>query len=137
METPASLARQLADIQEELIRLPAHAFASRWELRIRQNDLRRSAKGFSYALFEDLFDEDLLEQLGALREEMKAIEARRIDLVSQSGSSGAGMTDMHSLNAVTMNMAMDEAAGLPAIKERIGLIKGVLVDRGVHIPEVA
>jgi hypothetical protein len=101
---------------------------------MRQNDLRHSAQGFSYAMFEDLFDEDLLEQLHALRQEMKRIERRRIDLVSQSGSSGAGMGDMHSLNAVTMNMAMDEAAGLAAIKKRIGLIKGALIDRGVVVP---
>jgi len=105
------------------------------ELRIRQDDLRRSARDFSYALFEDLFDEDLLEQLGALRREMKRIEKHRIDLVSQSGSSGAGMAGMHSLNAVTMNLAMDEAAGLGAIRTRIGLIKGALIDRDAAIPD--
>jgi uncharacterized protein (DUF58 family) len=137
MTTPASLARQLAEIQDELIRLPTDAFGRRWELRVRQDDLRCTARKLSYALFEDLFDEDLLEQLHALRQEMRRIEKRRIDLVSQSGSSGAGMGDMHSLNAATMNMAMDEAAGLPAIKKRIGLIKGALIDRGVHIPEAA
>jgi hypothetical protein len=134
METPASVARQLADIQDQLIRLPSEAFAERWELRIRQNDLRRTATAFSYAMFEDLFDEDLLEQLRALRDEMKRIEVRRIDLVSQSGSSGAGMAATGGLNAVTMNMAMDEAAGLEGIRARIGLIKGVLIDRGVDIP---
>ncbi len=85
-------------------------------------------------MYEDLFDDELLAQLFSLRARMKAIEHRRIDLVSQSGSSGAGMSDLQSHNALKMNMAMDAAAGLPHIKGRIGAIKGVLIDRGVYIP---
>jgi hypothetical protein len=134
MTNPGAVARQLAEIQDELISLPADAFDRRWELRTRQGALRHRAREFSYAKYEDLFDEDLLEQLAALREQMKGIEKQRIDLVSQSGSSGAGMGDPRTHNAVTMNMAIGEAAGLPGIKSRIGAIKGALIDRGVEIP---
>ncbi len=131
---PIDLTRQLAAIQEQLLALDEDAFAERWDLRRKQDGLRKEAKRFAYAMYEDVFDDELLTQLFSLRARMKAIENQRIDLVSQSGSAGAGMSDLRSHNALKMNMTMDAAAGLPQIKERIGAIKGVLIDRGVYIP---
>jgi hypothetical protein len=127
--------RQLADVQDRLIALPDDAFAERWELRKQQDDLRKKAAEFAYAMDEDKFDEDLLLELAALRERMKAIEKQRIDLVGQSGSGGAASGEMSSLGAVKLNKAMDDASGLPAVKARIGVIKGVLINRGVEVPE--
>ncbi len=135
MSTPLDVARQLARIQDQLIALPEDAFAERWELRKQQDDRRKQAAEFAYALDDDKFDEELLSELGALRERMKAIERQRIDLVMQSGSGGPGTAEMSSLGAVKLNKSMDDAAGLPAIKARIGVIKGVLINRGVEVPE--
>lgn len=132
MSRPLDIARQLAAVQDELIALPNDAFAQRWELRKRQDELREEARSFAYAPDEDKFDEDLLTELRALRERMKSIERQRIDLVTQAGS--GGISNMGNLGGVKLNSAMDAASGLPKIKARIGAIKGVLMDRGVDIP---
>jgi hypothetical protein len=133
MTHPFDIARQLSDVLDELIALPDDAFAQRWELRKRQEDLREQARAFAYALDEDKFDEDLLDELRALRDRMKAIERQRINLVSQAGG-GSMSGEMGNLGGVKLNKSMDDASGLPGIKARIGVIKGVLIDRGVDIP---
>ena len=133
MAHPLEIARRLAAIQDELIALADDAFAERWELRKRQDALREEARAFAYAPDEDKFDEDLLDELRALRERMKTIERQRIDLVGQAGG-GSMSGEMGNLGGVKLNIAMDNASGLPKIKARIGAIKGVLIDRGVDIP---
>jgi len=129
---PSNLNRQLAAIQDKLIALPDDAFAERWELRKEQDELRKQATEFSYALYDDKFDDELLDELRALREQMKFIEKQRIDLVVQAGSGGA--SNMGNLGGVAINKGIDDAMGLPRIKAKIGHIKGVLEDRGVHVP---
>lgn len=133
MASPGDLVRQLSEVQDQLNALPDDAFALRSELRTRQSELREQARSFAYARDEDKFDEDLLEELRALRDRMKVIERQRIDLVGQAGG-GSMSGEMGNLGGVKLNRSMDEAAGLPQIKARIGEIKGVLIDRGVDIP---
>ncbi len=132
MAHPLDIARQLAQIQDELIALPSDAFAQRWELRKQQDELRERAREFAYAMYEDRFDDELLEELRALRDQMKVIEKQRIDLVVQAGSGGVSM--MGNLGGVKINKGIDDAMGLPQIKAKIGHIKGILIDRGVTIP---
>jgi len=134
MTSPGDIVRQLSEVQDQLNALPDDAFAQRWELRNRQAELREQARAFSYASDEDKFDEDLLDELRALRERMKMIERQRIDLVGQAGG-GSMSGEMGNLGGVKLNRSMDEASGLPKIKARIGAIKGVLIDRGVDIPD--
>jgi hypothetical protein len=124
--------RQLSAIQDELNALPDDAFAERWELRGRQDELREIAREFSYERYEDKFDDELLEELRSLRDQMKAIERQRIDLVVQAGS--GGMSNMGNLGGVAINKGIDDAQGLPQIKAKIGRIKGILEDRDVKIP---
>jgi hypothetical protein len=133
MTNPSEIVRQLSEIQDRLIALPDDAFAQRWELRQRQQEIREQARAFSYARDEDKFDEELLDELRALRERMKAIERQRIDLVGQAGG-GSMSGEMGNLGGVKLNKSMDDASGLPKVKARIGEIKGVLMDRGVDIP---
>ena len=132
MTSTGDIVRQLSEVQDQLNALPDDAFAQRWELRVRQDELREQAREFSYATYEDKFDDELLDELRALREQMKWIEKQRIDLVVQAGS--GGISNMGNLGGVKLNSAMDAASGLPKIKARIGAIKGVLIDRGVDIP---
>jgi hypothetical protein len=132
MSDPMDITRQLAAIVDELIELPDDAFAERWKLRTRQAELREQAREFSYARYEDKFDEELLDELRSLREQMKMIEKQRIDLVTQAGSGGA--SNMGNLGGVAINKGIDDAMGLPQVKAKIGHIKGVLTDRGVTIP---
>jgi hypothetical protein len=132
MSDPTDLNRKLADIQDRLIALPDDAFEQRWELRKQQDELREQAREFSYAMYEDKFDDELLTELRALRDQMKSIERQRIDLVTQAGS--GGVANMGNLGGVAINKGIDDAMGLPRIKAKIGLIKGILADRDVQIP---
>ncbi|MCL1594026.1 MAG: hypothetical protein M3132_06725 [Actinomycetia bacterium] len=132
LSDPSQLNRRLAAIQDKLLALPSDAFAERWELRTQQDQLRGQAAGFAYAMYEDKFDDELLVELRALRDQMKTIEKQRIDLVVQAGS--GGMSNMGNLGGVAINKGIDDAQGLPKIKAKIGLIKGILTDRGVTIP---
>jgi len=133
MSDPTDLNRKLADVQDRLIALPDDAFEQRWNLRKEQQDLREQARAFAYAVDEDKFDDELLSELRSLRERMKAIEHQRIDLVGQAGG-GSMSGEMGNLGGVKLNRSIDDAMGLPKIKARIGVIKGVLMDRGVDIP---
>jgi hypothetical protein len=135
MTEPFDVVRQLAAIQDRLIALPEDAFADRWELRKQQDELRKKAAEFAYEMDADKFDDELLSELAALRDRMKSIEKQRIDLVMQSGSGGSASGEMSSLGAVKLNKAMDDAAGLPGVKARIGVIKGVLINRDVDVPD--
>ena len=133
MTSPGDIVRQLSEVQDQLNALPDDAFEQRWELRTRQGELREQARVFAYAPDEDKFDDELLDELRALRNRMKEIERQRIDLVGQAGG-GSMSGEMGNLGGVKLNKSMDDASGLPAIKARIGAIKGVLIDRGVDIP---
>jgi hypothetical protein len=42
---------------------------------------------------------------------------------------------MGNLGGYGINKGIEDAMGLPKIKARIGLIKGILIDRGADVPE--
>ena len=127
--------RELSDVQDRLIALPDDAFAERYELRCRQDELRDQMASFRVDFDARRSTEDLLTELSGLRSRMATIEGQRIDMVSQAGGSG-GMT-----GAMTpeegLNRKMDAAAGAGEIQSRIGRIKGILIDRGVEVPETS
>lgn len=131
------IARQLADLQRQLLDLPSDAFAERVELRRRQDQLRALARTADNPMDADRTNAQLLDELAGLRQRMQSIERQRIDLVKQAGSGGATSSEMGNLGGVKINKAIDDAHGLPAIKARIGVIKGILADRGVDVPEVS
>ena len=127
------LTRQLADVQKELWDLPEDAFAERLELKDKQAALRAQAAQYAEGMDDGRSTEDLLIELSALRTQMVAIEGQRIDLVTQAGSASAG--EMGNLGGYGINKGIEDAMGLPKIKARIGLIKGILADRGVVVPD--
>ena len=135
MSDVGDLTAKLAEIQRQLLALPDDAFAERYELRKRQDELRLEAKKYAADLDKERDTDDLLAELKSLRERMRSIEGQRIDLVMQAGSGGASSSEMGNLGGVAINRGIDEAMGLPAIKARIGLIKGILTDRSVEVPE--
>jgi len=126
---------RLGEIQTELINLPDDAFGERHRLREEQDRLRTKVRTQAADLDKDRTTEDLLNELGGLRAQMKSIEKMRIDLVMQAGSGGATSAEMGNLGGVKINKGIDDAQGLPAIKARIGLIKGILINRDVEVPE--
>ena len=131
------LARRLADLQRQLLDLPADAFAQRVEIRRRQDELRAMARSVDNPMDAGRTDAELLDELAGLRQRVRAIERQRIDLVKQAGSGGATSSEMGNLGGVKLNEAIGDAQGLPAITARIGVIKGILVDRGVPVPEAS
>jgi hypothetical protein len=112
--------------------LPDDAFAEKFELLKQQDKLRDEAADYAVNQDAERTDDDLLIELRSLRDQMKAIEEQRIDLVYQAGT--GGVSNMGNLGGVDINIQADESLGLSKIKARIGVIKGVLIDRGVDIP---
>lgn len=124
--------QELADIQRQLLDLPSDAFAERYELQKRQDELRAEVRGDGRVFYEDRSTESLLSELAALRAQMVAVEGQRIDLVTQAGT--GGVSNMGNLGGVEINKGIDDAHGLPETKGKIGMIKNILEERGVEVP---
>ena len=133
--TAEDITRELADIQKQLIELPDDAFAERYRLRTRQDELRAIVRSTDNPYDADRSTDELLAELQSLRMQMKKIERQRIDLVAQAGSGGSSTGEMGNLGGVQINKAIGDSMGLDRIKGRIGVIKGILSDRGVEVPE--
>lgn len=126
--------QELADIQRQLLDLPSDAFAERYELQKRQDELRAEVRGDSRVFYEDRSTESLISELAALRSQAAAIEAQRIDLVYQAGSGGSSSGEMGNLGGVQINKGIEDAHGLPQLRSKIGIIKNILGERGVEVP---
>lgn len=129
------LTRRLAEVQKELWDLPDDAFAERYELKQKQAALRAEAAQYAKRLDDERSTEDLLAELSALRTQMASIEGERINLVYQAGSGGSSSGEMGNLGGVALNKGIEDAMGLPKVRARIGVIKGILADRDVTAPE--
>jgi hypothetical protein len=126
--------QELADIQRQLLDLPSDAFAERYDLQKRQDELRAEVRGDSRVFYEDRSTESLISELAALRSQAAAIEAQRIDLVYQAGSGGSSSGEMGNLGGVQINKGIEDAHGLPQLRSKIGIIKNILGERGVDVP---
>jgi len=126
-----ALTRELAEIQDRLLALPDDAFAARYALRRRQDELRAEAARHRVDRDASRPTAELLAELAALRARLRDIERDHIDLVQQAGSApqsaGPGAAGW---GAPALNAAMDRTRGVEAIRARIGRLMGVLVDRG-------
>lgn len=126
---------EMAGILQQLIDLPDDAFAERYALRGRQEELREILRGTENPLDAGRSDEELFAELAALRSQMKAIEKQRIDLVTQAGGGGASTSEMGNLGGVQINKGIEDAHGLPRIRSRIGILKNLLESRDLAVPE--
>ncbi|NNF68178.1 MAG: hypothetical protein HKN01_00270 [Acidimicrobiia bacterium] len=136
METLDLLLAELSEVHRKLLELPDDAFAERHELLLTRDVLRDEMSRHHLDFDESRPSADLLAELEALRARVKEIEKDRIDVVKQHGGGSWGAAaGADGWGAVQLNQAMDEARGLPAIRSRIGRIKGVLIDRGVDVTE--
>ncbi len=128
------ITQALARVQCELIDLAEDAFAERYELLQRRDQLRREATAFRVDFDARRPTEEMLDELSGLRNRLSDLEGRRIDMVKQSGGSAAG-PGAEGWGGVSLNQQIDAAGGMPEVKARIGRIKGILIDRGVEIPD--
>lgn len=131
---PFEATRELAEVQRQLGELPPDAFEERYRLHVREDELREIARSAPRAMDEGRSDEELLGELRALRSQIKEIEKQHIDLVMQAGSGGPSTGEMGNLGGVRINRGIDDALGLDRIRRRVGIIKGILADRGVDVP---
>ncbi len=134
MSDTTDITAKLADVQKRLLDLPDDAFAEKFELLKERDQLRDEAAHYSETLDRNRSDEELLRELAALRSQAQSIEDQRIDLVMQAGSGGVMTGEMGNLGGVKINKAIEDGQGLPKIRSRIGIIKGILNDRGVEFP---
>jgi hypothetical protein len=137
MELDGVLA-ELSDVQDRLLALPGDAFAERYPLLQRRDELRAKAAELRGDRDRDAdrTSEDLIRELRALREQRATVEKQRINLVSQTGGGGApGEGGMAGLGGVQINAAISGAQGLGSIQARIDRIAGILVNRGVEMPD--
>jgi len=135
MSDISSLTQELADVDEQLRALPDDAFADKYELLKKQDELRERAAQFAVDADKERSTEALLSELSGLRSQLAQLDGQKIDLVVQAGGGAVGMSNMGNLGGVALNARMTEASGTSRIQARIGVIKGVLADRDVEIPE--
>ena len=134
METLDHLLSELSEVHRRLLELPDDAFAERHELLLRRDALREEVAQHHQDFDETRSSRDLLTELEALRQRAKAIESDRIDVVKQHGGGSWGAAaGADGWGAAQLNQSIEEAQGLPAVRSRIGRIKGILMDRGVDI----
>ena len=127
-----ALNRELAGIQDELFALADDAFAERFALQKRQDELREKAAAFYQNRDAQRPTEELQAGLKALRGQLKGIEDQKINLaigcgIPEPGSSGLG--------GVALNQVLLEAQGANSVHARIGVIKGILADCGIDSDE--
>lgn len=127
---PTEAWRELAEITDALLALPDDAFAERAELTARRDRLRAEARAGA-SPDDGRSTEDLLAELDEVTDRVRATIGRRINLVSQAGSSLASGAGADGWGGVELNRAMDEAADLDGLRTRMHRLRRVLADRGV------
>jgi predicted naringenin-chalcone synthase len=134
MDQVTELIRELAEVNEKIWALPDDAFAEKYELTNRRDLLREQAATYAVDADKERSSAELLSELSGLRSQLGQIELQKIDLVTQAGGGAPGGSNMTNLGGVSLNAQMMEASGAGRIQSRIGVIKGVLTDRGVDVP---
>ncbi len=134
MDDLSAITQALADVDEQLRALPDNAFARKYELLTQQDRLRERAAAHAVDADRARPTEDLLAELSGLRFQLAQIESQKIDLVTQAGGGAQGAGNMGNLGGVQLNAQMAEAMGAGKLQARIGVIKGILTDRGTEIP---
>lgn len=134
MDPLTELIRELADVNQEIWALPGDAFAEKHELLKKRDSLRERAAEHAFDADKERSTADLLSELSGLRFQLDQIEKQKIDLVAQAGGGAPGASNMTNLGGVLLNAKIMEASGAGRLQSRIGVIKGVLIDRDVDIP---
>lgn len=133
MEPDTDIVARLVAVNDAIWALPEGAFSEKHRLLKQRDQLREEAAQFAVDMDAQRPDKDLLAELSGLRSQFKEMEKQKIDLVSQAGG-GSDTGEMGNLGGIALNARMMEANGANRIQARIGLIKGILTDRGIDYP---
>ena len=129
------LTSRLAAVDEAIRALPDDAFADKHVLLKQRDQLREQAAEYAADRDAGRSDHELLSELSGLRSQLKALDKQKINLVTQAGGGAGNAGNMGNLGGVSLNIRMSEATGANRIQSRIGVIKGVLTNRGAEFPE--
>lgn len=128
---------ELTDIQRQLLDAADGDFAGKHRLLSRRDELRALAAEHRRDVDTERSDAELLSELAARRQQLAAIERQRIDVVKQHGAGSHGTAaGGDGWGAVQLNHAIDQAQDVAGIRQRIGRLKAILIDRGVDIPDL-
>lgn len=111
-----SILRQLHEVGSELDGVGPDEVSRRVELRARQDELRARAKAIRDSVPDN--PHELRRLLEGLHAQRKAILAMHVDLVRQAGG-GEGRVSGNNADAMKLNRAIDEGAGLAEIEAKI------------------
>lgn len=134
MESESDILAQLVAVNDALWALPDDAFSEKFKLLKERDRLREEASKYAVDLDAQRSDADLLAELSGLRSQLKELEKQKIDVVMQAGG-GSGTGEMGNLGGVSLNAQVMDAGGGGRIQNRIGIIKGILADRGIDYPD--
>lgn len=123
------LTRELAQIQDALLALPDDAFAEKFRLHQRRDELRDRLREAASELDASRSDEELLRELAAQRSKLAALERQQINMTSQSIAGAQGAT--FSASERVMADRLTESLGIDGVHTRIAHLKALLDDRGV------
>ncbi len=134
MESESDILARLVAVNDALWALPDDAFSEKFKLLKERDRLREEASKYAVDLDAQRSDADLLAELSGLRSQLKELEKQKIDVVMQAGG-GSGTGEMGNLGGVSLNAQVMDAGGGGRIQSRIGIIKGILADRGIDYPD--
>ncbi|VAW01805.1 hypothetical protein MNBD_ACTINO02-2719 [hydrothermal vent metagenome] len=132
-DSESDILAQLVAVNDALWALPDDAFSEKFKLLKERDHLREESSKYAVGLDAQRPDADLLAELSGMRSQLKELEKQKIDLVTQAGG-GSGAGEMGNIGGVSLNARMMDAGGAGRVQARIGIIKGVLKDRGIMYP---
>ena len=122
------LVRELSIVHDELAALGDADFERRFQLKQRQDELRRQVARFHVDADAGRSRAELENELAALEAKLKSIKGSRIDMVQQAGGGSHG-GDMGAIGIPKLNRAIEDAQGAGQVKARIEELKRRLEER--------
>lgn len=130
MDDLDAINRELAEIVDALNAAADDDFAARYDLKVRQDQLRAAAAAFRVDIDEQRPTEDLEKELAARRSQLDAIIADPLDLVTQAGGTGDLTGGVFtSAGEAGINEAIRDAGGAPEVRARIARLEELLATR--------
>ena len=131
--TREALTRELAEIQDHLLELPDDAFAEKFRLHRRRDELRDRLRASAPDLDATRSDEELIRELAAQRSQLAALESQQVNMTSQSM---AGLrAGSFSASERILADKVTQSLGIDGVQRRIAYLKALLEERGVDYPD--
>jgi hypothetical protein len=131
----SALAKQMADLDAQIRALADDTSSENDELLEQKDAVRAEEAEHPVGADTERSDADLLSELSGLRSQLDRMEAQLIELVMRAGGGAPGMDKMGNPGSSSLDTRMMEPGGASRIQGRIGVIKDILTDRGVDVPD--